>query len=133
VDDPAQLAFLEATLRDATERWRIVAVHAPPYSAGYQGSDLAVRAAFTPLFVEYGVQLVLSGHEHDYQRSQVIDGVTYVVSGAGGRTRGTGEEPFTVTSYAVYHFVDVNVFPDHLLVRAVDQDARVFDEFEILP
>lgn len=133
VGDPAQRAFLEDTLRAATERWRIVAVHEPPYSAGYQGSNLTIRDAFAPLFARYGVQLVLSGHEHDYQRSQPIDGVTYVVSGAGGRTRGTGEDDFTVVSYAVYHFVDVSVFSDRLSVQAVDQDARAFDAFEIDP
>lgn len=133
VADPNQRTFLEDTLRDATERWRIVAVHEPPYSAGYQGSNLTVREAFSPLFARYGVQLVLSGHEHDYQRSVPVDGVSYVVSGAAGRTRGTGEDTFTAVSYAVYHFVDVNVFADRMLVRAVDQDARVFDEFEIAP
>lgn len=133
VDDPAQRAFLEETLRASTERWRIVAVHEPPYSAGYQGSNLAVREAFSPLFARYGVQLVLSGHEHDYQRSDPIDGVTYVVSGAAGRTRGTGADTFTAVSYAVFHFVDVAVFEDRILLRAVDQDARAFDEVEIAP
>ena len=130
-DDPTQLAFLEETLATATERWRIVAVHEPPFSAGYQGSDLAVRAAFVPLFERYGVQLVLSGHEHDYQRSTPINGVTYIISGAGGRTRGTGEDTFTAVSWSVLHFTDVNVYRDHLLVRAVDQDARGFDEVVI--
>ena len=130
-DDPDQLAFLEQTLATATERWRIVAVHEPPYSAGYQGSDLAVRAAFVPLFERYGVQLVLSGHEHDYQRSIPINGVTYIISGAGGRTRGTGEDTFTAASWSVLHFTDVNVYRDHLLVRAIDQDAQAFDEVEI--
>ena len=130
-DDPTQLAFLEETLANATERWRIVAVHEPPFSAGYQGSDLAVRAAFVPLFERYGVQLVLSGHEHDYQRSTPINGVTYIISGAGGRTRGTGEDTFTAVSWSVLHFTDVNVYRDHLLVRAIDQDARGFDEVVI--
>jgi hypothetical protein len=129
--DPDQLAFLESTLADATERWRIVAVHEPPYSAGYQGSDLAVRDAFVPLFERYGVQLVLSGHEHDYQRSIPINGVTYIISGAGGRTRGTGEDTFTAASWSVLHFTDVNVYRDHLLVRAIDQDGQAFDQVEI--
>ena len=47
--------------------------------------------SFTPLFERYGVQLVLSGHDHDYQRSTLINGVTYVVSGAAAGTRRTGE------------------------------------------
>ena len=131
VDDPDQSAFLETTLRTATERWRIVAIHESPYSAGYQGSNLTVRERFVPFFERYGVQLVLSGHDHDYQRSEPIGGVTYVVSGAGGRTRGTGEEAFTAASWSVLQYTDVNVFLDHLLVRGIDQDARAFDEVEI--
>lgn len=133
VDDQTQYAFLEQTLREASERWKIVAIHESPYSAGYQGSNLEVRRVFAPLFARYGVQLVLSGHDHDYQRSVPIDGVTYVVSGAGGRTRGTGEEAFTAASWSVLQFVDVNVYADRLLVRAITQDAEAFDEVEILP
>jgi 3',5'-cyclic AMP phosphodiesterase CpdA len=131
IEDPAQLGFLEETLRNADEPWTIVAIHEPPYSSGYQGSNLVVRDRFGPLFARYGVQLVLSGHEHDFQRTVPIDGVTYIVSGAGGRTRGTGEAPFTAASWAVLHLVDVNVYTDHMLVRAVDQDGRAFDEVTI--
>jgi 3',5'-cyclic AMP phosphodiesterase CpdA len=131
VDDPAQRAFLEDTLAESTATWKIVAVHHPPYSAGYQGSSTDVREAFSPLFVRYGVQLVLSGHEHDYQRSVPIDGVTYVVSGGVARTRRTGEESFTAVSFSWHHFVDLSVFDDHLLLRAVNQDQRVADEARI--
>lgn len=131
VDDPDQLAFLEETLASATERWRIVAIHESPYSAGYQGSNLAVRESYVPLFREFGVQLVLSGHDHDYQRSEPIEGVTYVVSGGGGRTRGTGEEDFTAASWSVLHFVDLNVWHDQMLLRGVTQDDLAFDEVVI--
>ena len=75
--DPEQLAWLEATLKHATAPWKIVAIHHSPYSAGYQGSSMSVREDFVPLFERYGVQLVLSGHDHDYQRSKPINGVTY--------------------------------------------------------
>jgi Icc-related predicted phosphoesterase len=89
-DNPDQLAWLQETLVASTATWKIVALHHPPYSAGYQGSDKKVRHAFVPLFERYGVQLVLSGHDHDYQRSKPINGVTYVVSGAAAGTRRTG-------------------------------------------
>ncbi|MEX1124653.1 MAG: hypothetical protein WEE53_03210, partial [Acidimicrobiia bacterium] len=52
-------------------------------------------------------------------------------TGAGGLGRVTGEEWFTEVSWSVLHFLDINVFPDHLLVRAIDQEARSFDEVEI--
>jgi len=129
--DPEQMAFLERTLGEATEPWTIVAIHESPYSAGYQGSNLEVRDRYAPVFARGGVQLVLSGHDHDYQRSRPIDGVTYIVTGAGGLTRGTGEEWFTEVSWSVLHFLDINVFPDRMLVRAIDQEGRSFDEVEI--
>ena len=73
----------------------------------------------------------VSGHDHDYQRSTPVDGVTYVIFGAGGRTRGTGEDWFTAASWSVLSYVDLNVFPDHLLLRAIDQDGRMFDQVRI--
>ncbi len=106
-------------------------MHQPPYSAGYQGSDRAVREAFSPIFERHGVQLVLSGHDHDYQRSVPIGGVTYVVSGAGAGSPRTGTEVYTAYSAAVLSYVDVGVYPDRLLLRAIDHELMVFDEFSI--
>ena len=133
VDDPEQRDWLEATLAGSDARWKIVVLHHPPYSAGYQGSDQAVRDAFVPLFERYDVQLVLSGHDHDYQRSKSIDGVTYVVSGAAAGTRRTGEDDFTAVSFSWHHFVEIAVWPDRLLLRAVNQDVRVADEVVLTP
>jgi 3',5'-cyclic AMP phosphodiesterase CpdA len=131
VDNPEQRAFLERALAESTATWKIVALHHPPYSAGYQGSNMDAREAFSPLFERYGVQLVLSGHDHDYQRSVPVNGVVYVVSGGGARTRRTGEESFTAVSFSWHHFVDLNVFDDRIVLRAVNQDRRVADEATI--
>jgi Icc-related predicted phosphoesterase len=132
-DDPEQRAWLDRTLSEATEQWRIVIVHHPPYSAGYQGSSEEVRAAFVPLFERYGVQLVISGHDHDYQRSVPIEGVTYVVTGGAAGTRRTGEDDFTAASFSWHHFVELGVFADRLVLRAVNQDGRVADEASVDP
>jgi 3',5'-cyclic AMP phosphodiesterase CpdA len=127
-DDSEQREFLERTLRESDAAWKIVALHHPPYSAGYAGSDDDVREAFVPLFEEYGVQLVLAGHSHDYQRSVPMNGVTYVVSGAASKRDRTGEKDFTAESFSTYHFLDVAVYSDRLIVRAVDREVRVADE-----
>lgn len=132
-DDPEQLRWLEETLATSRATWKIVALHRPPYSAGYQGSDLAIRERWTPILQRHGVQLVLSGHDHDYQRSRPIEGTTYVVSGAGSSTRRTGTEDFTAVAFAVQHFVDIAVYPERLLLRAIAGDGRVFDEVSIDP
>lgn len=131
VGNAEQRRFLVDTLAASTERWKIVALHHPPYSAGYQGSSTAAREAFTPIFERFGVQLVLSGHDHDYQRSEAIGGVVYVVTGGAATTRRTGDDDFTATSFSWHHFVDLNVFADRLVVRAVNQDLRVADEASI--
>jgi len=87
----AQLDWLERDLAATTQPWKIAVFHRSPYSAGtHHGSDLAVRAALAPIFDRHHVALVLSGHEHDYERSipvrETADGgpTVYVVSGGGG-------------------------------------------------
>jgi hypothetical protein len=131
--DDAQLAWLDRTLAAATQTWRIVAIHHPPYSAGYQGSSPEVREKVVPIVRRHGVQLVLSGHDHDYQRSNVLDGVTYVVSGGGSGTRRTGARDFTAVSFAVPHFLDIAVYRDRLLLRPVSDEGEVGDTVEIRP
>ena len=130
-NNPDQLAWLERTLATSMTTWKIVALHHPPYSAGYQGSSLEARRVFSPLFERYGVQLALSGHEHDYQRSVPVNGVTYIVSGGAADTRRSGKDDFTAAAVSWHHFVDLNVFADHLLVRGVNQSGRVFDQVTI--
>jgi 3',5'-cyclic AMP phosphodiesterase CpdA len=132
-DNAEQRAFLVRTLGESRATWKIVALHHPPYSAGYQGSSRQVRAEFAPIFERYGVQLVLSGHDHDYQRSKPIGGVTYVVSGAASGTRRTSAASFTAVSFSWHHFLDIAVFPDRLVLRAVNQRLRVADEAVLRP
>jgi 3',5'-cyclic AMP phosphodiesterase CpdA len=131
--DPRQRAWLEETLAGGEVPWTIAVLHHPPYSAGSHGSDEASRAAFAPLFERYGVQLVLAGHDHDYQRTRPIGGVTYVVSGGAATLRPTGRADFTEAAASTLHFLDLAVYDRELVVRAVDQRGRIFDEVAITP
>ncbi len=71
----AQTAWLERTLaagrRDETVDWIIVQMHqcAASSSSTGNGSDLGIRQEWLPLFDRYQVDLVLCGHDHDYERS----------------------------------------------------------------
>ena len=68
-----QLSWLESDLAATPQPWKIALFHRSPYSAGGEhGSDLAVRAAFSPVFERYGVQLALSAHEHTYERTHPL-------------------------------------------------------------
>jgi hypothetical protein len=78
--DSIQAAWLQAALASATEPWKVVYFHHPPYSSGFHGSTPALQWPFE----EWGADLVLSGHDHNYERL-VVDGFPYFVNGAGGR------------------------------------------------
>lgn len=130
-DDPDQLAWLEQALSASDATWKILFVHRPPYSAGYQGSDTGVRTHIVPVLQRHGVQLVVSGHDHDYQRSVPLDGTVYIVSGAGADTRRTGTHDFTAYAAAVNHFVDIAVYEDRIDLRAIEHLGSVFDEVAI--
>jgi 3',5'-cyclic AMP phosphodiesterase CpdA len=67
--DPEQLAWLAKELKGSNSPWKICFFHHPLYSSGKQhGSDVDLRRFLEPLFLEYGVKVVLAGHEHFYER-----------------------------------------------------------------
>ena len=94
---------LAALRQDPAVDFVVVVMHQCAYSTGAHGSDAGVRGAFVPLLDAAGADLVISGHNHSYERSDpirggrptrqapsgsavdpVADGTTYVVVGGGG-------------------------------------------------
>jgi hypothetical protein len=101
----AQKRWLESELaRTSTDKsidWVVVCMHQTAVSTGHgtNGADLGIRENWLPLFDRYGVDLVVCGHEHHYERShpirgtlptdtltpEVVDGGTvHLVIGGGG-------------------------------------------------
>ena len=77
--DGAMMTWLEADLAANDKEWIIAFWHRPPYSRGSANSDtdsrqIALRQNAVPLLERYGVDLVLTGHTHAYERSYLIDG-----------------------------------------------------------
>ena len=135
-----QLAWLAADLQAAQHQpWRIAFFHRPPYSAGTEhGSDLAIRQAFGPLFEQYGVQIVVNGHEHSYERTVpwrestnvTRQAVTYVITGgAGAALHPVGLAPFTAFSRSASNYVRMIVSPTDATLEAVGTNGAVFDRF----
>jgi hypothetical protein len=86
--DKTQLKWLEDQLAKDTSEWKICFFHHPLYSSGGKhGSDTGLRKVVEPLFVKYGVSVVLAGHEHFYERIKPQQGIYYFISGAGGKLR----------------------------------------------
>lgn len=79
VGSPMML-WLEAELQATAADWVIVYWHHPPYSKGLlhdsdvEGREINMRQNVLPLLESYGVDLVLCGHSHSYERSYLLDG-----------------------------------------------------------
>lgn len=123
-----QAAWLDGDLASTKLPWKIVYLHKPPYSSGTHGSDLALRTTLAPIFERHHVQLVLAGHDHDYERIVPQNGVAYLVTGGGGvGTRSVGSSSFTAFSEDVIHFVYGEVAADEMVLHAVDATGAEFD------
>ncbi|HVM03250.1 MAG TPA: metallophosphoesterase [Acidimicrobiales bacterium] len=128
---PEQWEWLDAAMASSANRWKVVALHHPPYSSGRHGSTPGARRVLEPMLRRHAVDLVLAGHDHHYERTVPIAGTTYVVSGGGCKTTSTGRSPFTVTAESTLHFLHVEVEGDRLRGRAVRADGSVADRFEL--
>jgi hypothetical protein len=75
----AQAAWLQQALAGSTAPWKVIYTHYPPYSSGYYGSTDWIQWPFA----EWGADVVLAGHDHDYERL-MVEGIPYFVNGLGG-------------------------------------------------
>ncbi|KAJ0407159.1 hypothetical protein P43SY_001117 [Pythium insidiosum] len=163
-----QLAWLEADLKKAAANranvpWIIVGMHRPMYhlSGNNNGKPVKeaaeIQKAFEELFIKYGVDLVIAGHEHSYERhlpikrgQAVLDGVSadrktyanpkapvYIVTGAAGNPEinhgtGKGGQAWNVVEKDEYAISLMKVTRKELTLRHVTSgDERLLDELKI--
>jgi 3',5'-cyclic AMP phosphodiesterase CpdA len=90
--DAKQLAWLRKQLQDAgSNEWKICFFHHPLYSSGKShGSSIELRSLIEPLFIQYGVDAVFSGHDHVYERVKPEKGIYYFTEGSSGQLRPDG-------------------------------------------
>ena len=126
-----QLQWLDDELARATDEWKIVVLHHPPFSSGKHGSTANAQERLVPILARRHVDLVLSGHDHHYERTHPIDGVTYVVSGGGCKRTPVGRSAFTAVSHSILQFMLVQVRGDRLTATCIQPDGGVVDQFEL--
>ena len=86
--DPTQLDWIKQKLRDSNAAWKICYFHHPLYSDGkFHGPDKDLRARLEPIFLQNGVNVVFSGHDHVYERIKPQNGIDYFVLGSSGQLR----------------------------------------------
>jgi 3',5'-cyclic AMP phosphodiesterase CpdA len=119
-----QETWLKETLADAKNdphiKWKFVFYHRPAFSSGLHGSEPGLKETWHDEFIEYGVDVVLSGHDHEYEHL-LVDGVHYfVIGGAGSYLRNFQPEPLPETIYRekTYHYLVIDVNNEKLDLTA---------------
>ncbi|MBI4615616.1 MAG: metallophosphoesterase family protein [Planctomycetes bacterium] len=118
-----------------TKPWLVVFFHHPPYPAkldpehGRMGAE--VRRHLSPLFERCQVDLVLTGHEHNYYRSVPIGGVTYVITagGGGGLREHAPEEDLVAAFKHTFHYTMLEFGPAKVEGKAYDLSDEEIDSF----
>jgi len=124
-----------STVKASRARFRIAAFHHSPYSSGLNSvtSHVArIRETYPPLFAQSGVDLVLGGHDHAYERSRPMDGVLYVTTGAGGASMYSriGANDYSEHFYGEggrHSYTTVDVSDKGLTLRQTDTAGCIVD------
>jgi len=111
--DPEQVSWLQQQLSGSSSDWKICFFHHPLHSDGqFHGSDVDLRDRIEPILEKNGVNVVLSGHDHLYERIAPQHGISYFVIGNSGQLR--------------FH----NLRPSSQMMKGYDEDCG-FALFEI--
>lgn len=124
-----QVSWLRTVLSRSRAPWKVVVGHHPIYSSGFYGNDPHLGAKLTSLMERHGVQLYINGHEHNYERSKPIDGITYLVVGGGGASlRPVIRTPQSARAASVFSFAEIEAGPRELKIWAWDKDGKQIDQ-----
>lgn len=129
--DPKQLDWLTKQLADSRSKWKIAYFHHPLYShARAHGSDLDLRARLQPLFEQFHVNAVLSGHDHVYERMKPQAGIYYFVEGDSGQLRAHDLKRSDETAIGEdtdRSFMLIEITSDKFYFQTITGDGRTID------
>ena len=129
--DPTQLEWLKQELKESGTAWKICYFHHPIYTSGrYRAGARALRLVLEPILVEGDVDVVLSGHEHLYERMQPQRGISYFTSGGAGSLRKGDLSPSTIHAKGFdtdFHFMLMEVSGTELYFQAISRTGETVD------
>ncbi len=132
-----QHRWLQSELKSASlsKQPMIILLHRPLFNIGLHDKDAkGLRRKVVSLFEKYGVAIVFSGHDHNYQRA-LRNGIYYVVSGGGGGGlyRKVSSDPevlkYNQKFLVVHNFCTLSYVNGQITVKAYDIDMKLIDEF----
>ncbi len=137
-DHPDMLLWCQQDLADCRAEWKIAFFHIPCYNISDHGSA-AWRNTFLPVFRKYGIDLVICGHSHIYERFYPLrpagdknaKPITHIVSGGGGATfdRQLYPHRHLAAFSADPHYMAITIHGKDLSAEVFNVDGRKIDEF----
>jgi predicted phosphodiesterase len=132
---PAQIKWLRDVLQRSDAKWKIPYFHHPIYSSGERhGSELDLQRVVEPLFIENGVDVVFSGHEHFYERLKPQKGIVYITQGGAAKLRrGNIRDNSAMTAKGFdsdRSFTLVEIAGDHLFFETISRLGALVDSGE---
>lgn len=129
--DPDQLEWLRKEATQSHTEWKIALFHHPLYTSGrYSRPANSLRVAVEPILVAADIDVVLSGHEHFYERVKPQRGIGYFTSGGAGSLRrgDIRQTPLTARGFDTdYHFMLMEIAGDELYFQAVSRSGETID------
>ncbi len=130
-DGSKQFEFAKNDLANTKKKWKIVAFHIPAYTAGSHKPSKSMQEFSRKIFEPFGVDIVLNGHNHFYQRSYV-NGIYHIVCAGGGAPLYKPETAnFVQKSFQGYHYGVMDITTRAISVKIFDLRGTLIDEFEI--
>ena len=134
--DPEQLQWLEKELKASGSDWKIAFFHHPLYSSAERhGSDTALKDQLEPLFVKYSVDLVLTGHDHVYERTKPQKGIQYFVVGNSAKLRKGDLENIGITAKGFdtgLGFMLAEIDGDQVHFQVISDQSKTIDAGTVL-
>jgi hypothetical protein len=132
---PPQINWLRDELKRSDAKWKIPYFHHPIYSSGERhGSELDLQRVVEPLFLESGVDVVFSGHEHFYERLKPQKGIVYMIQGGAAKLRrGNIRDNSAMTAKGFdtdRSFTLVEIVGDHLFFETISRLGQLVDSGE---
>lgn len=132
-NDEEQLQWLKRSLNNSKAQWKIVVMHVPMYASSVShGSSPELIKLLEPIFLEGNdVDLVLSGHNHFYERLYTIKGILYITVGGSGKLKKgkLKKTPIRAVGYNKKQaFLWFQIQGDRLILRAYSCDGEIVDK-----
>ena len=129
--DKTQLEWLDKQLTASGSEWKIMFFHHPLYSSGEtHGSADLQRELLEPVFLKHGVNLVLTGHEHFYERIKPQKGIAYFIIGNSAKLRKGDLRKSELTLYgndSQYAFMLMEIVGDELFFQTINERGQTID------